>query len=263
MLPPSTLKVDRRTDGVAFVTLDRPHVHNAFNDVLIAELTQSLHQLGADPEIRAVVLRGAGKSFSAGADLDWMQRASLYESAENLADAHALAELMHELHTLPKPTIAAVHGAAVGGGVGLVACCDIAVAAPSADFRLSEVRLGLIPAVIMPYLLAAIGPRKARRWCLTAERISAAEALDCGLVHQVAADGELAATVDALLGHLICGAPRAQAAAKDLIRTAASRPIDAGLIADTAMLIALLRTGDEGREGIAAFLDKRPPAWQR
>jgi methylglutaconyl-CoA hydratase len=248
-------------DGVATVTLNRAEVHNAFNDTVIADMTDVLRRLGADEKVRAVVLRAEGKSFSAGADLGWMQRMASYGHAENLADAGALAELMRVLNFLPKPTVARVQGAAFGGGVGLVACCDIAIASDAAAFSLSEVRLGLIPAVISPDVVAAIGERAARRYFLTAERFDAAEALRIGLVHQVVPADQLDAAVDAILARLSEGGPAAQRAAKDLIFAVAHRPVDAGLIHDTAERIATIRASSEGREGLAGFLEKRKPAW--
>jgi methylglutaconyl-CoA hydratase len=250
-----------REDGVATVTLNRADVHNAFNDAVIADMTDALRRLGADDKVRAVVLRAEGKSFSAGADLGWMQRMAGYGHAENLADAGALAELMRVLNFLPKPTVARVQGAAFGGGVGLIACCDIAIASDAAAFSLSEVRLGLIPAVISPYVVAAIGERAARRYFLTAERFDAAEALRLGLVHQVVPADQLDAAVDSILARLSEGGPAAQRAAKDLIFAVAHRPVDAGLIHDTAERIATIRASAEGREGLAGFLEKRKPAW--
>jgi methylglutaconyl-CoA hydratase len=248
-------------DGVASVTLNRAEVHNAFNDTVIADLTGTLRRLGDDDKVQAVVLRAEGKSFSAGADLGWMQRMANYGHAENLADAGALAELMRVLNFLPKPTVARVQGAAFGGGVGLVACCDIAIASDAASFSLSEVRLGLIPAVISPYVVAAIGERAARRYFLTAERFGADEALRIGLVHQVVPADQLDSAVDTILTRLSEGGPAAQRAAKDLIFAVAHRPIDAGLIHDTAERIATIRASAEGREGLAGFLEKRKPAW--
>ena len=248
-------------DGTATVTLNRAEVHNAFNDTVIADLTAALRRLGDDAKVRAVVLRAEGKSFSAGADLGWMQRMAGYGHAENLADAGALAELMRVLNFLPKPTVARVQGAAFGGGVGLVACCDIAIASDAAGFSLSEVRLGLIPAVISPYVVAAIGERAARRYFLTAERFGADEALRIGLVHQVVPADQLDSAVDTILTRLSEGGPAAQRAAKDLIFAVAHRPIDAGLIHDTAERIATIRASSEGREGLAGFLEKRKPAW--
>jgi methylglutaconyl-CoA hydratase len=251
-----------REDGVATVTLNRAEVHNAFNDALIAEMTEVLRRLRADDKVRAVVLRAEGKSFSAGADLGWMQKMANYGQDENLRDASALAELMRTLNFLPKPTVARVQGAAFGGGVGLAACCDIAIASETAAFSLSEVRLGLIPAVISPYVVAAIGERSARRYFLTAERFDAAEALRIGLVHLVVPEKEIDAAVDAILARLSEGGPAAQCAAKDLIFAVAHRPVDAALIHDTAQRIANIRASSEGREGLAGFLEKRKPAWR-
>jgi methylglutaconyl-CoA hydratase len=251
--------VDAR--GVATLTLNRPEVHNAFDDHLIVELTARLRELNREHAIRVVVLAGNGKSFSAGADLNWMKRMAQYSEAENLRDAVSLASLMHTLSEMAKPTVARVGGSAFGGGVGLVACCDIAIAARNAQFSLSEVRLGLIPAVISPFVIAAIGERQARRYFLTAERFDAAEALRIGLVHRMVDDGELDAAVGAIVDELLKGGPRAQAAAKALIGSVVNRPVDQRLLEDTAARIARIRVTPEGREGIAAFLEKRPAGW--
>ena len=250
-------------DGVATVTLARPEVHNAFDEALIAELTRALKALDADPAVRVVVLCGEGRSFCAGADLTWMQRMAGYDHAANLADAGALAAMLAALDRSTKPTIARVHGAAYGGGVGLVACCDIAVAAEDAVFALSEARLGLIPATIGPYVVAAIGRRAARRYFLTAECFGAADALAIGLVHAVVPAAGLDARVRELADELLAAGPRAQAESKALIRAVAGRAIDDTVIADTVEWIAAVRASPEGREGIAAFLARRPPAWQR
>jgi len=255
-----TLGVEVR-DAVARVALARPDVHNAFNETLIAELTCALQALDAEDSVRAVVLLGHGRSFCAGADLNWMKRMAGYGRAENLADAMALATMLKTLAGLSKPTIARVHGAAFGGGVGLVACCDIAIAAHEATFSLSEVKLGLIPATISPYVVAAIGARQASRYFLSAERFTAAEALRIGLVHDSVPADELDGRIDGMLRPLLAAGPKAQAAAKDLIRAVARRPIDARVIADTAERIAAIRVSPEGKEGIAAFLGKRSPAW--
>jgi methylglutaconyl-CoA hydratase len=254
-------RVERRGKGVVWLTLDRPQVHNAFDDRLIAELTKELEDLGADAGARVVVLSGAGRSFSAGADLNWMRRSASYGEADNLADARALARLMQTLNELPKPTVARVNGAALGGGTGLVACCDIVVASAEATFGTTEVRLGLIPSVIGPYVLGTIGPRHARRLMLTGERISAAEAARIGLVHDVVAPEQLDSAVERVLADLLKSGPAAIAAAKRLIRDLGGRPIDAPLIDGTAQRIASLRATSEAREGIGAFLEKRPPAW--
>jgi methylglutaconyl-CoA hydratase len=233
--------------GVATVTLARPEVHNAFDEALIAELTRALKALDADPAVRVVVLAGEGRSFCAGADLTWMQRMAGYDHAANLADAGALAAMLAALDRSAKPTIARVHGAAYGGGVGLVACCDIAVAAEDATFALSEARQGLIPATIGPYVVAAIGRRAARRYFLTAERFGAADALAVGLVHAVVPAAGLDARVRELADQLLAAGPRAQAESKALIRAVAGRPIDDTVIADTVEWIAAVRASPEGR----------------
>jgi methylglutaconyl-CoA hydratase len=218
-------------------------------------------RLGADPAARVIVLAASGRSFSAGADLNWMKRMAAYSGDENVADARGLAGLMRTIERLPKPVIARVQGAAFGGGVGLVACCDIAVAAREAVFCLSEVRLGLIPAVISPYVVRAIGARAARRYFLTAERFGAEEACRLGLVHQVTDAAALDAAVSALCAQLLKGGPVALGSAKDLIFAVSDRPVDNAVVEDTARRIAAQRAGAEGREGVAAFLEKRPPSW--
>jgi methylglutaconyl-CoA hydratase len=248
--------------GVGRLTLNRPDKHNAFDDALIAQLTAALLSMEADRRVRTVVLAAAGKSFSAGADLVWMRRTAGYAEAENLEDARALAGLMSTLERLAKPTVALVQGAAYGGGVGLVACCDIAIASEAASFSLSEVKLGLIPAVISPYVVAAMGPRAARRFMLSAERFSAQQALHHGLVHEVVPADRLEEMGRRFVDHLAQGGPRAQAAAKELIASLAGRPVDRALVEDTAERIARIRAGDEAREGLAAFLEKRPAEWQ-
>jgi methylglutaconyl-CoA hydratase len=248
-------------NGVARVTLTRGHVHNAFNDQLIGELTRSLNGLESDERVRVVVLAAQGKSFSAGADLNWMKRMATYDEDENLEDARALAELMGTLNDLAKPTLALVQGPAFGGGVGLIACCDIAIAAETASFALTEVRLGLIPAVISPYVVAKIGESAARRFFLTAERMTAAEALALGLLHEVVPDEQLETRGVRIVEALLAGGPKAQAASKDLISAVAGRARDSALIEETAQRIAEVRVNEEGREGIAAFLEKRKPDW--
>ena len=253
--------VDAR--GVATLTLNRPDRHNAFDDALIADLTAALHRLGDQPGIRAVVLASRGRSFSAGADLDWMRRIARQSPDANRADAAGLARLMHTLDRLPKPTLALVQGAAYGGGVGLVACCDVAIASERASFCLSEVKLGLTPATISPYVVNAIGPRWARRLFQTAELVPAARAREIGLVHEVVAEEELTAAGAAVLQDALQGAPGAQADAKDLVFLCEGRPIDADLMGETGRRIALRRASAEGQEGIAAFLQKRPPAWRQ
>lgn len=250
-------------NAVAIVTLNRPDVHNAFDETLIARLTEVFTDLDDDPDVRAVVLLGAGKSFCAGADLNWMRRMAAFDHAENLADANALAAMLRTLYALSKPTIARVHGAALGGGVGLVAACDIAIAAQDAVFALSESRLGLIPATISPYVMEAIGARQARRYFVTGERFTAAEAFRIGLLHDIVAFAELDNRVDEMLGAVMTAGPAAQLECKALIRGVAHRPIDAELIAGTARHIADVRASPEGREGVGAFLEKRKPGWMR
>jgi methylglutaconyl-CoA hydratase len=258
---PATIEVAERND-IALVTLNRPDVRNAFDETLIAELTDALRALDSNPRVRAIVLLGAGKSFCAGADLKWMARMAGYAYEQNIADAGALARLLQTLAGVGKPTIARVHGATFGGGVGLVACCDIAIAAHDATFTLSEARLGLIPATIGPYVVEAIGARHARRYMITAETFDAAEAYRIGLVHDIVPNVEaLDGRINELLGALLLAGPHAQRAVKALIRAVAHRPIDERVIADTAERIATIRASDEGREGIAAFLTRRSPEW--
>ncbi|MBO6782366.1 MAG: enoyl-CoA hydratase/isomerase family protein [Alphaproteobacteria bacterium] len=247
---------------VGTVTLDRAEKHNAFDDALIADLTDAFERLGDDSAVRVVVLAGEGRSFSAGADLGWMARMADYSDAENLDDARKLAGMMRALNEMPKPTVARVHGAAIGGGVGLVAACDIAIASERAVFCLSEVRLGLIPAVISPYVVEAIGARAARRYFQTAERFDAATAQRLGLVHEVVKDKALDGGVEEIVEMLLRNGPAAMAAAKDLIRRVSAGPVDEAMIGDTAQRIADIRATDEGREGVGAFLEKRDPAWR-
>lgn len=256
--------LDTTPEGVATVTLNRPALHNAFNDELIERLTDVFDDLGKQDGIRAVVVQGAGPSFCAGADLNWMRRAADYGEAENLEDASTLGRMLHRLNEMPKPTIALVQGAAIAGGTGLVAACDIAVAVRGSKFALTEVKLGLLPSVISPYVVAAMGARQARRYFLTAERFDADEACRIGLVHwQVEDAAGLAAARDQLLGHFLASAPGALAETKDLIRSVANRRVDADLVQETARRIAARRATAEGKEGIGAFLEKRRPSWVR
>lgn len=257
----NTLVVERDARQVVTVTMNRPDIHNAFDDALIALLTKTLKELGNDPAVRAVILTGEGKSFSAGADLNWMRRMAKYSEEENYHDAMALAELMSTLNSLPKPTIARVNGSVFGGGVGLVACCDIALTVEDAQFCLSEVRLGLIPAVISPYVVSAMGARMARRYFLTAERFSAQDAYRLGLVHEVAPANQIDAKLRAMVDLLLQCGPIALQEAKDLIESVANRPATGSVVADTAERIAHLRVSREGQEGLAAFLEKRKPEW--
>ncbi len=247
--------------AVTRLVLDRPTLHNAFDAALVTAMTGALDAAAADPAVRVVVLEGAGASFSAGADLQWMRAMAAASEEDNRADALALARLMRTLDELPKPTIARVHGAAYGGGVGLIACCDIAIGVSAASFGLTESRLGLLPAVISPYVIAAIGPRQARRWFATAERFDAATAHRLGLLHEVVAADALDAAV-ARQATLLCQAgPVAAAAAKALVRAVVDGDSRDAVDAANAALIARLRVSPEGQEGIGAFLDKRAPAW--
>ena len=250
-----------RDDGVARLTLTRPEVHNAFNEQLIGELTQALKGLESDRRVRAVVLAAEGKSFSAGADLNWMKSMAGYSEQENLEDSRALAGLMRTLNDLKKPTMALVQGSAFGGGVGLVACCDIALSVESAKFALTEVKLGLIPSVISPYVVAAIGQRAARRYFLTGEPFTAREAAELGLIHQVVGFDDLERSVEEVLALLLKAGPEAQAAAKDLVFTVADRPVDDALVEETAKRIARIRISAEGQEGLTSFFEKRRPEW--
>lgn len=250
-----------RNGPVTRLRLNRPDWHNAFDADLIGTLSAALDAIAADTAARVVVLEAAGPSFSAGADLNWMRAMAVASEAENRADAMALAGLMRRLDELPKPTIARVQGAAYGGGVGLVACCDIAIGVPGAKFGLSESRLGLLPAVISPYVIDAIGAREARRWFATAEMFDAAEALRIGLLHAVVEPDHLDAAVHRQIDLLLSAGPHATSHAKAMIRRVAGWRDRDRLDRDNADLIAHLRVSPEGQEGIAAFLEKRKPQW--
>lgn len=250
-----------RAGPVLRLRMNRPQLHNAFDPVLIAALTAAVQAAGDDPAVRVVVLEGEGASFSAGADLQWMRGMAAASEADNRADALALAALMRTLDELPRPTIARVHGAAFGGGVGLVACCDIAIGTPAARFGLTETRLGLLPAVISPYVVAAIGPRQARRWFATAGTFDADTAARIGLLHEVVAAEALDAAVQAQVDLLCRAAPRATGMAKALVRQVLAERDPAACDRANAELIAGLRVSTEGQEGLGAFLEKRTPAW--
>ncbi len=248
---------------VATLTLDRPQVHNAFNAELIAELSAALARVGADLEVRAVVIAAEGPSFSAGADINWMRAMAGYSEADNHADALKLAELMRTLAYLPKPTVARVQGSAFGGGVGLVACCDIAIGVPEARFGLTESRLGLVPAVISPYVVAAMGARQARRWFQSGAQFDAHKALAIGLLHEVVPAVDLDAAIEQEVDGLLKAGPTAALVAKRLVEGIFGRD-EAGqrkLDEQTASLISRLRVSLEGQEGLTAFLEKRPPNW--
>jgi len=246
---------------VAIVWMAREKVRNAFNETMIAELAQTFRDLGADDGVRAIVLAGRGPAFCAGADLDWMRRMAGYSMQENRTDARALADMLRVIYECPKPTIARVHGDAYAGGMGLVAACDIAFAAVTVNFCLSETRLGLIPATISPYVLRAMGANAARRYFLTAERFSAAEAYRIGFVHDLAPIEELDARVNEVLGRLMETSANAVRESKRLVREVSARALDDTLLADTAERIAAIRASEDGKEGVRAFLEKRKPRW--
>ncbi|GAC35425.1 enoyl-CoA hydratase/isomerase family protein [Paraglaciecola polaris] len=254
-----TCEIDER--GVATVTLNRPEVHNAFDDILIADLTRVFTQLGNNQTVRAVILAATGKSFCAGADLNWMKRMASYSYEQNLNDANNLAKMLYTLNTLPKPTIARVQGAAFGGAVGLVACCDMAVGSKLSKFCLSEVKLGLIPATISPYVIQAIGERNARRYFTTAEVFSSRRARRIGLLSEAVTEEELDVTIEGLLEHILKNGPCAVSAAKKLVFDVANRIPDEALRHTTSELIANTRVSAEGQEGLSAFLQKRRPNW--
>jgi methylglutaconyl-CoA hydratase len=259
---PETIRLERE-GAHATLTLDRARVHNAFDDTLIAEITDALESLGSDAGVHALVLTGAGATFSAGADLNWMRRMAAAGADENRADALRLAKLLRTLQFFPKPTVARINGAAYGGGVGLVACCDIAIGVEGAKFSLSEVKLGLVPATIAPYVVQAIGPRQARRLFVSAEIFDATEAARIGLLHRCVPADQLDETVDRQLHHLAKGGPLAQHEAKQLALRTAGMTVESAERVDTenAALIARLRVSPEGQQGLSAFLEKRSPPW--
>lgn len=257
-----SLEIERK-DPVAVLWLNRPDVRNAFNETVIAEIGAAFDALGADETVRAVVLAARGPAFCAGADLNWMKKMAGYGDAENRADALRLAEMLLKIHRCPKPVVARVHGDCYAGGMGLVAACDIAIAAQEANFCLSEVKLGLIPATIGPYVIQAMGQNAARRYFLTAERFDAAEAYRLGFVHDIAPIETLDDTVNGILDALVKNSPNAVREAKRLVREVSGRALDAALIEDTAERIAMIRASAEGREGVRAFLEKRKPDWSQ
>lgn len=255
-----TIEIDRR-DAVAWVWMNRPQVHNALNEDMIDDIANAFGRLAQDTSVRVIVLSGRGNSFSAGADVESMQRQAAAPSESNLANARRLAEMFRAIAASPRPTIARVNGAAIGGGLGLVAACDISLACSAAVFAASEVRLGLIPSTIAPYVVRAIGARQARRLFQTGERISAAQAEKIGLVHEALAFDQLDTRLHSVVKDLLAGAPLAQTTAKNLIDRVANQPITPELIEETAQRIATIRTGPEAQEGINAFLEKRPARW--
>ncbi len=258
----TTLDIRRPQPHVAEVWLNRPEVRNAFNDGVVAELTQAFRELGADADLRAIVLGGHGKAFCAGADLGWMRAMADYSWAENHADASALAEMLWTVWSCPVPVVGRIQGDCYAGGVGLAAVCDVLVAAEGMHFCLSEARLGLLPATIGPYVVRALGEQAARRYFVTAERFSAAQAHALGFVHELAAPEALDARVAEVVAALVANGPAAVRACKQLVKDVAGRPIDAALRADTVRRIADIRASDEGREGVQAFLHKRDAAWR-
>ncbi len=253
---------DINTQGIARVVLNRPEKHNAFDDDMIAELRGHFDSLAQQSEVRIVIVASNGKNFSAGADLGWMKRMAKYDYEDNLRDARGLAGMLKALHELPQPTIARVQGGAFGGAVGLVSCCDMAVATDDASFCFSEAKIGLIPATIGPYVVRAIGERAARRYFTTAERFSAQEAHRLGLVSEICASDQLDETVTGLCDALLANGPEAVRAAKKLVSDIAGESISGELIEDTCQRIANIRVSPEGQEGLGAFLDKNRPSWQ-
>lgn len=258
-----TITTSLTTSGVAELVLNRAEVHNAFDDSMISELISALKSLAANPAVRVLLLKSNGKNFSAGADLNWMRSMAEKNYQQNLEDAGQLAELMRQLDCFPAPTIALVQGAAFGGALGLVSCCDIAIAEQGASFCLSEVKIGLIPAVISPYVMRAIGERASRRYFLTAERFDATTALNLGLVHQLVEAGGLHGAAEHFVGTLLNNSPAALRSAKELMAVVHNQPINQQLIDSTSARIASIRVSNEGQEGLNAFLQKRTPAWIR
>jgi methylglutaconyl-CoA hydratase len=248
-------------DKVAIVTLNRPDLRNAFNEGAIAELAHVFDELGRNDAVRAIVLAANGPSFCAGADLNWMKKMAGYSHDENEADAMRLAEMLRTIYLSPKPVVARVQGDCYAGGMGLLAACDIVVASETAGFCLSEVKLGLIPATISPYVIKAMGEQAARRYFLTAERFDAAEAQRIGVAHTVVAPEALDATVAGIVKALVNNSPHAVRQAKTLVREIVGQPVDDALLLDTAGRIAAIRASTEGREGVASFLEKRKPTW--
>lgn len=254
-----TVETDSR--GLARITLNRPEVKNAMNAAMIAEIGEAIRGFGADEKVRAIVIAGAGDAFCAGADLAMMQKAAAFTEAENKKEARRLAELLHAVMISDKPVIALVHGACMGGAVGLVSACDIVIAAEDSFFALSEARLGLVPAMISPFVMQAIGPRQARRFFLTGERFDAETARRIGLAHLTCLKTQLEGTLDGVLKNLLACGPAAQKEAKALIRAVAFRAIDDAVMDETVSWIARVRASAEGKEGVSAFLEKRKPNW--
>ena len=252
-------QIDSR--GVAQVTLNNPDKHNAFDDQMIIQLTNAFNALAANANVRIMLLKSEGKSFSAGADLEWMKRMASYSYQQNLNDARALAAMLKALHQVPIPTIARVQGAAFGGAIGLISCCDIALASSNASFALSEVKIGLVPSTISPYVIAAIGERHAKRYFMTAERFDTNTALQISLVHEAVEEQFLDDKVEQLITAILSNGPEAVVAAKQLVFAVSGKAIDSSLIEHTCEVIAGIRVSAQGQEGLSAFLDKRKPHW--
>ncbi len=259
-----TIKIERDERGVVLVAFNRPQVHNAFDEAMIREVIEAFRDLGQDDSVRVIILGAEGKSFCAGADLNWMQRAAEYDEDKNREDAGELALMLNAIYACPKPVIARVQGNAFGGGVGVIAAADLAIGTSDAFFALSEVRLGIIPAVISPYVIEAIGANNARRYFLTAERFSSSEAFRIGLLNELAPSVE---SMDEQIAHwctsLLGNGPKAIESAKNLIQAVSQKPIDDELIEDTVERIAQIRTSPEAKEGIGAFLQRRKPGWAK
>lgn len=259
----SELVQELSADGKLRLIMNRPEVHNAFDDRQVASLTQALLSAAENPEVKVVVVEGRGKNFCAGGDINYMRQMGNNSFAENVEDARRLARLMRVLNDLPKPTIARVQGAAMGGGVGLVCCCDIAIAEPNTVLALSEIKIGMVPATIAPYVVKTIGPKASRRLFMTGEKISASRAEALGLVSEVVADGQLDARVDEFSNTFLANAPAGLGKAKKIIERVSAGAIDDLMIEDTVRFIAEIRESSEGREGLNAFLEKRKPDWSR
>jgi methylglutaconyl-CoA hydratase len=258
----NTIKIERDARGVAMLTLNRPDVHNAFDELMIREVIAAFRDLGEDDAVRVIVIAAEGRSFCAGADLNWMKRASEYDEDQNREDAGELALMLNAIYACPKPVIARVHGNAFGGGVGVVAAADIAIGVADVVFSLSEVKLGIIPAVISPYVIEAIGARYAHRYFISAERFSGSEAYRIGLLHDLAASVEaMDEQIAVLCAALLANGPKAIESAKNLIQAVAQKSIDDELMEDTIERIAQIRSTPEAKEGISAFLEKRKPNW--
>lgn len=263
MTEEKAINIDIDARGVATVTLNRPQIHNAFDEKVIAELISAFGAIATNDQVKVMILAATGKSFCAGADLNWMKKMASYSYEENKQDADQLATLFSALYNLKKPTIARIQGAVYGGGVGLVACCDIAVGSKLSKFCLSEVKLGLVPATISPYVIEAIGPRLAKRYFMTAEVFSARRARRIGLLSEVVSEEELDKSVESIVAPLLNNGPESVAIAKQLVNDISYAPIDQTLIEQTSHLIASVRVSKEGQEGLTAFLEKRTPNWKQ